>query len=224
MSSVPLSQIFTFFLLMLGPFKVIGPFARMTRGATPQLRRQIALNSTLVSTLALFVAAFLGETILRKWGIPLSVLALAAGIILFLVLPAIFVVGLLLMPIGVVLARRKRRAAGTAEEPPRLDLRDPRLRRAGAWFAGGTLLNVAILSIASYKGVEHMDSVDFCGQSCHTVMEPEYTTFLGSPHSRVGCSGCHIGEGASWFVRSKLSGTRQIFISMMAPSSNNRRS
>jgi hypothetical protein len=133
-----------------------------------------------------------------------------SGIILFLILPAVFVLGLLLMPIGLVLERRKRRAAGVTEEPPRLDLRDPRLRRAGAWFAGGTLLNVAILSIASYKGVEHMDSVDFCGQSCHTVMEPEYTTFQGSPHARVGCSGCHIGEGASWFVRSKLSGTRQV--------------
>jgi hypothetical protein len=135
-----------------------------------------------------------------------------AGIILFLILPAVFVLGLLLMPLGVWLERRKRRAEGAASEEPRtLDLGDPLLRRGLKWFAIGTVLNVLILSIASYKGVEHMDSNDFCGLSCHTVMEPEYTTFQGSPHARVGCSGCHIGEGAGWFVRSKLSGTRQIF-------------
>ena len=109
MNPVPLSQIFTFFLLMLGPFKVIGPFGRMTRGAAPELKRQIAVRATLVSTLALLVAAFLGETILRKYGIPLSVLALAAGIILFLVLPAIFVVGLLLLK-GIDVERGRRQA------------------------------------------------------------------------------------------------------------------
>lgn len=134
-----------------------------------------------------------------------------AGIILFLILPVVFVIGLLLMPLGVVLERRKRRSQGAADVRATLDPHDPRVRRAVVWFAGGTVLNVAILSIASYKGVEHMDSMDFCGQSCHTVMEPEYTTFLGSAHSRVGCTACHIGEGASWFVRSKLSGTRQLF-------------
>jgi hypothetical protein len=42
-------------------------------------------------------------------------------------------------------------------------------------------------------------------------MAPEYTAYLGSPHSRVACVECHIGQGASWFVRSKLSGTRQLF-------------
>jgi hypothetical protein len=134
-----------------------------------------------------------------------------AGIILFLILPVIFVLGLVLMPLGVWLERRRRRAQGAAVDEPRtLQLSDPRVRHALAWFAGGTALNVALLSVASYKGVKHMDSNDFCGLSCHTVMEPEYTTFQGSPHARVGCSGCHIGEGAGWFVRSKLSGTRQI--------------
>jgi nitrate/TMAO reductase-like tetraheme cytochrome c subunit len=65
--------------------------------------------------------------------------------------------------------------------------------------------------VASYKGVEHMDSNAFCGTTCHEVMQPEYTAFLSSAHSRVGCVQCHIGPGAGWFVRSKLSGVRQVF-------------
>src|SRR6185436_17478955 len=56
----------------------------------------------------------------------------------------------------------------------------------------------------------YMDSSSFCGLTCHTVMEPEYTAFQNSPHSRLECVHCHIGSGASWFVRSKLSGVGQV--------------
>ncbi|MCC6413810.1 MAG: MarC family protein [Saprospiraceae bacterium] len=78
-------QVFTFLFLMLGPFKIIGPFAQITQNADVALTRKIAINATLFASVALLVAAFLGETILSKYGIPLPILALAAGIILFLV-------------------------------------------------------------------------------------------------------------------------------------------
>ena len=55
-----------------------------------------------------------------------------------------------------------------------------------------------------------MDTVSFCGQTCHVVMQPEFTAHQRSPHSRVECVSCHIGPGASWFVKSKLSGTGQL--------------
>jgi hypothetical protein len=42
-------------------------------------------------------------------------------------------------------------------------------------------------------------------------MQPEFTAYQNSPHSRVECVQCHIGPGAGWFVRSKLSGVRQVF-------------
>ena len=58
---------------------------------------------------------------------------------------------------------------------------------------------------------DYMDSVTFCGQTCHTVMQPEYTAYQNSPHSHVECVKCHIGPGASWFVKSKLSGVGQVF-------------
>jgi len=79
------SQVFTFLFLMLGPFKIIGPFAMVAKGADPALTRGIALWATLFSTVALLVAAFLGEGIMSSFGIPLPVLSLAAGLILFLV-------------------------------------------------------------------------------------------------------------------------------------------
>jgi nitrate/TMAO reductase-like tetraheme cytochrome c subunit len=70
--------------------------------------------------------------------------------------------------------------------------------------------NVAIGSQLAYSAVNYMDSVSFCGKTCHTVMQPEYTAYQNSPHSRVECVKCHIGPGAGWFVKSKLSGTRQL--------------
>src|SRR5450755_1315949 len=85
------------------------------------------------------------------------------------------------------------------------------MQRALLWIMGLTFVNVALMGTASYKAVEHMDSVQFCGQTCHSVMAPEYTAYLNSPHSRVACVDCHIGSGAPWFVRAKISGVRQLF-------------
>jgi multiple antibiotic resistance protein len=81
----PLAQIFTFLFLMLGPFKIIGPFAKITRGADARLTRQIAILATVFAAIALLIAAFLGESVLITYGVPIPVLALSAGIILFLV-------------------------------------------------------------------------------------------------------------------------------------------
>ena len=84
-TTIPLPQIFTFLFMMLGPFKILGPFVNITRGADTKLTIRIALLATLVSSLALLAAAFLGDQFLEKYGISLPILALAAGIILFLV-------------------------------------------------------------------------------------------------------------------------------------------
>ncbi len=77
-------QAFTFLFLMLGPFKIIGPFAQITRGADPVFIRQIAIRSILFSSIALLMAAFLGQTIMSRYGIPMPILGISGGIILFL--------------------------------------------------------------------------------------------------------------------------------------------
>lgn len=134
------------------------------------------------------------------------------GILIFLALPTIFVLGLLLIPIGILLRRRALRARGELlEEYPQVNLALPVVRR-GVFLVGlATFVNFVLIGTASYKSVSYMDSTEFCGETCHSVMVPEFTAYQNSPHSRVECVACHIGPGASWFVRSKLSGTRQLF-------------
>ncbi len=134
------------------------------------------------------------------------------GILIFLILPGIFILGLLLIPAGILMRRRALKAHGELQDVyPAIDLRQPMLRRGFLAVGMATILNVLIFATASYRGVAYMDSTQFCGQTCHTVMQPEFTAYQGSPHARVGCVECHIGPGAGWFVRSKLSGVRQVF-------------
>lgn len=135
------------------------------------------------------------------------------GILFFLVCPALFLVGLFLIPLG-AWRERRRRAAGRAPSElhwPRIDLDDPVQRGRAVLIFALTMANVVIVSLAAYRGVEYMDSVQFCGQVCHTVMKPEFVAYQDGPHSRVTCVQCHIGSGASWFARSKISGARQVF-------------
>ena len=134
------------------------------------------------------------------------------GIVFFLILPGVFALGLVLIPLGIWLRRRKLRSEGKLPaEFPQVDLKSPRLRRTLMLVGVLTFANFAIMGAASYKGVEYMDSAQFCGQTCHTVMEPEYAAYVDSPHSRVSCVECHIGPGAPWFVKAKISGVRQVF-------------
>lgn len=81
--SIPFSQIFTFLFLMLGPFKIIGPFAKMTQGAEASEARKFALHGIVFASLALFLAGLLGEKLLGNFGVSLPVLALTGGILLF---------------------------------------------------------------------------------------------------------------------------------------------
>ena len=134
------------------------------------------------------------------------------GILIFLILPGVFLLGLLLIPVGIVLRRHALRKQGELLDVyPAIDLRQPMIRRGFLGVAILTAANVVIIGTASYRGVAYMDSSRFCGQTCHTVMEPEFTAYQGSPHAHVECVECHIGPGAGWFVRSKLSGVRQVF-------------
>jgi hypothetical protein len=133
------------------------------------------------------------------------------GILLFLILPGLFILGLILIPIGIYLRRRKLRDAGELPHAyPEVDLKIPMVRNSLLFIAAATLLNVLIFSFAAYKGVSYMDTQNFCGQTCHTVMAPEFSAYQNSPHAHVECVECHIGPGAGWFVRSKLSGLRQV--------------
>jgi nitrate/TMAO reductase-like tetraheme cytochrome c subunit len=135
------------------------------------------------------------------------------GIVFFLVLPGFFVLGLLLIPAG-LWRERRRRLRGLPPSQwhwPQVDINNPAQRRIVGAIAVLTVVNVVIVSLAAYKGIEYMDSVDFCGRVCHTVMEPEFVAYQDGPHARVKCIECHIGPGAPWFVKSKIDGIRQVW-------------
>jgi hypothetical protein len=134
------------------------------------------------------------------------------GILAYMVMPAFLIVGLVMIGAGIWLERQRyRRGVSGLPRFPVLDLNNPSQRSAIAFFVSAIVLFVMLSAVGSYRAYEYTDSVQFCGQLCHTVMHPEFTTHQASPHARVTCVDCHVGAGASWYVRSKLSGVRQVF-------------
>jgi NapC/NirT cytochrome c family, N-terminal region len=133
------------------------------------------------------------------------------GMLVYLILPGVFIGGLLLIPLGIWWNRRQRTQRGLMPPAfPPLDPRNPELKKLAGFIVITTFLNIVIASQFTYSAVGYMDTTRFCGQTCHTVMKPEFTAHERSPHSKVECVSCHIGPGAGWFVRSKLSGTGQL--------------
>jgi len=135
------------------------------------------------------------------------------GILAYMVVPIFFISGLALIPVGVWYDRRRRKSKAGAERSQylKIDFSDPGQRGAVVFFLVFVVVFVIMSAIGSYRGYEFTDSVQFCGQLCHSVMSPEYTAYRLSPHARVACVDCHVGAGATWYVRSKLSGARQVF-------------
>jgi len=136
------------------------------------------------------------------------------GILTYLVAPVFLVTGMALGLAG-ALWRRRQLAKSTGPLPPlRIDLTRPHDRRMLGFFLAGSVVFLLISAIGSYQSYRFTESVPFCGQTCHEVMKPELVTYLHSPHARVACAECHIGKGAKWYVRSKLSGTYQVYATL----------
>ena len=132
------------------------------------------------------------------------------GIIFFLLLPALFIAGLALIPVGVYVRHRKLQLAGQIPAVyPKIDFNDHRFRHGVDIVLVATIINLLVVSMASYRGAAYMDSPQFCGQSCH-VMQPEFTAYKVSAHSHVDCVACHIGAGAASYFRAKVNGTKQL--------------
>jgi multiple antibiotic resistance protein len=78
-------MIFALLFLMLGPIKLLGPFAAATKDSDPVFRLRLATRAFLFSIAAVTIAAGLGKHMLDNFAIPVQVLQIAAGVILFLV-------------------------------------------------------------------------------------------------------------------------------------------
>ena len=125
--------------------------------------------------------------------------------------------GLLLIPLGMFLRRRKLRREGhIPAEFPKIDLNDRIFRHGIDIVLVATIVNLLVVSVASYRGAAYMDSPQFCGQSCH-VMHPEYAAYQVSAHSHVDCVQCHIGTGARSYFEAKVNGTKQLIEVTLRP-------
>lgn len=135
------------------------------------------------------------------------------GILTYIIFPSVLALGISILFVGAFVERRRR-----IQHPdwqlaayPKLDLNDPRSRRAFFTFLLITFLFVSASAFGSYRAYEFTESVTFCGATCHTPMKPEFMAYQASPHARVRCVDCHVGAGAGWYVRSKLSGAYQLY-------------
>ena len=135
------------------------------------------------------------------------------GILTYMIFPGVLGFGLFIVFVGVLLERRRRRKLSSYEIAayPVLDLNNPKRRRAFFAFLTVCFLFLFISAFGSYRAYEFTETVGFCGQTCHSVMNPEFVAYQASPHARVGCVECHVGPGAGWYVRSKLSGAYQLY-------------
>ena len=162
--------------------------------------------------------AIAGAVVSTAAGIGFLVLAAAAlaglfhnpyaGLIVFIALPALLVLGLLMIALGVWLESRRRDAG--VRDWPIVDLRVARVRQVTLAVVALTIVNVAIVLLAGYGGLHAMESPEFCGTACHTPMKPQFTAWNDGPHAGTTCVQCHIGEGAGAFLQAKLSGVRQL--------------
>ena len=160
----------------------------------------IAIVSLLIIILLFFISTFIDAN------------NSSLGIFIYMVLPALMVFGLILIPIGMIRAKRKekKRIVG-APEYPLWDFNKPSTRNAAAIFLVGTICLAILSSIGSFQAFNITESNEFCGKLCHMTMKPEYTAYQNSPHSRVKCVECHVGSGAGWYVRSKATGLYQVY-------------
>jgi len=164
----------------------------------------LSLTGAMIAFVALFLIIFL---LIISWLTGAGGTYL--GLITFILLPGLLVLGLILIPVGMFLSHKKKLVV--EKKWPVIDLNQKPQRNALMIFVWGTAIFILLTAVGSYEAFRLTESVVFCGELCHEVMRPEYTAYQHSPHARVACVECHVGEGADWYVRSKLSGLYQVY-------------
>jgi len=133
------------------------------------------------------------------------------GLLNFVILPPFIILGLIIIPIGAIRFQKRLHKYGAKPQPyMKLDLNLPHHRKNFVVFVFVTFVICCGIGVLSYQGYHYTESVEFCS-TCHSVMSPQSTTHQTSPHARVSCAECHIGSGAGWYIKSKLSGLYQVY-------------
>ena len=135
------------------------------------------------------------------------------GILAYVVAPGFLFLGMGLVALGSWIQHRKERLASPSAPPVSLsiDLSRPRDRKILAVFAAAGVVFLFMTALGSYQTYAYTESVSFCGQVCHKPMDPQFVTSRNSPHARVECVACHVGSGATAYLKTKISGMRQLY-------------
>jgi hypothetical protein len=180
------------------------PVSREAR--SPLVANPVSIAGAWITTLAAF--AFLTFIALEAFGLMASPYA---GLFGFILVPLVFVGGLVLIPIGIAVEARRRRAGRAAWAWPVIDLGQSRTRNTVLGLTALTLVNVAIVVVASTGAAHYSESNTFCGQVCHEPMEPQFVNHKLSAHAQIECVQCHVAPGASGAIAAKMNGTRQLY-------------
>ena len=133
------------------------------------------------------------------------------GILQFVALPAAFFAGLFMLPLGIAWQKRQETPDHQIHIPEKIELTNPRVRRFAIFVTAATFCNMVIGGTLTYEAVHYMESPNFCGTACHSVMGPEFRAYQAGLHKQVKCVECHVGEGVGNMVAAKLNGTRQLW-------------
>ncbi len=135
------------------------------------------------------------------------------GLLTFILLPAATFFGILVILVGMLIERWRRRKLSVEEivSYPIFDLNGPRRRRNFLVFLFVSVILLFMSGFGSYRAYEFTESVEFCGQTCHSAMKPEFVAYNASPHARIRCVECHVGGGAESYVKTKFAGIRQLY-------------
>lgn len=173
----------------------------------PSSKNWLTIIGTIIAiiNLAIIIVLFIISTIFEMESTNL-------GLFIYIILPGFMIFGLLLIPIGMIRQRKIQSKLSDRADArlPRIDLNDPRHMNAFLIFTISTIIILFFSTLGSFEAYHMTESVEFCGTLCHEVMEPEHTAYLKSPHANVSCVECHVGSGASWYVKSKISGLHQV--------------
>src|ERR1035437_3581540 len=90
------------------------------------------------------------------------------GVLTYFVAPGFLVLGLALAVLGLIWQRRKQIKSGSLMPVFQVDLTRPRDRRILGIFLAASTVFLLLTAFGSYQTYHYTESVQFCGQDCHT--------------------------------------------------------
>lgn len=132
------------------------------------------------------------------------------GIFTYIVAPGFLILGLVMVFFGAWAQRRWAITHAALPDKWRLDISTAAHRRIVVLFGAGAVAFIMLSAFGSYQAYHYAESTVFCGEVCHAAMHPEFATYQRGAHARVDCVQCHVGSGASAFVKAKINGTHQL--------------